>query len=63
MSKFRTVVFQVHDDDAFSKFWGDLCDSMRDERLLNGAVVTGLSLDDVMSELEKMEEKEFFQWN
>ena len=60
MSDLRTVVFQVTDKDEFEKLWGSLCDSMRDQNKVNGAIVIGLSLDDVMGKLEKMEEKEFF---
>ena len=57
MSQYRTVVFQVSDEEQFDKLWGDLCDSMRDGKPVNGAFVCGLSLDDVMTQLEELEEK------
>ncbi|MGL5773725.1 MAG: hypothetical protein ACRCYB_00055 [Aeromonas veronii] len=62
MGNFRTVVFQVENEVEFDKLWAQLCDSMRDGKLVNGAKVTGLSLDDVMSELEQLEESIQGEW-
>lgn len=56
MANFRTVVFQVEDEVEFDKLWAQLCDSVRDDELVNGAKVIGLSLADVMSELEQLKE-------
>lgn len=56
-SNFRTVVFQVTDQDKFKQIWSDFCQQMADDSEVNGCLVTGLSFGDVFEEVEKLEEK------
>lgn len=56
LDKFVTVVFRVDDWEKFQPQWNAACDSMGDERSVNGAVVTGLSRYDEMSRVEQLED-------
>lgn len=56
MDKFVTVVFRVHDWEKFQPQWSATCDAMRDEKLVDGVVVTGLSRYDEMSRVEQLED-------
>lgn len=56
LDKFVTVVFRVEDWARFQQQWSAACDSMRDEAVVSGAVVTGLSRYDEMSRVEQLEE-------
>lgn len=56
LDKFVTVVFRVEDWVKFQSQWSAACDSMRDETIVSGAVVTGLSRYDEMSRVEQLEE-------
>ncbi|MGL5327553.1 MAG: hypothetical protein ACRC91_23085 [Aeromonas sp.] len=56
MDKFVTVVFKVEDWGKFQAQWSSLCDSMRDESEVGGAVVSGISRYDEMSRVEQLED-------
>lgn len=53
---FCTVVFNVKDQEAFREFASKFIQSMSDESLVGGAVVTGFGWDDSMTTADKYEE-------
>lgn len=56
IDKFVTVVFRVEDWDKFQPQWSSVCDSIRDEMVVGGASVVGISRCDEMSRVEMLED-------
>lgn len=56
-NKFRTVVFEIKNEEEFRKLWSELCDKMGSGDSFHGTTITGIAKSDVMTELEVLEER------
>lgn len=56
--KFRTIVLEITDPEAFRHQWGAICDAMAiGNEWLPGAKVTAAAIGDELSRLEELEQK------
>lgn len=55
IDKSVTVVFDIKNWDKFQSQWSILCDALRDQKEMDGAVITGVSRFDEMSRVHQLE--------